>query len=335
MNNQARCELAAYILAGIALLLILKAKLLAALLGGLLAHELLHSFAPNLGFTGTSLHTRKVIVLLLLITAIGVLATGAGIGLATLTARGPDSVVALMQKMADLIEGARGHLPAWVQDYVPGTAEELQASASTWLRTHARELRSFGENFGRGLVHVVVGIIIGSLVAFSRAPISAAHQPLAAALLARTTQLGQSFRRLVFAQIRISALNTVLTGLYLAVLLPLCGVHLPLIKTMIAVTFMLGLLPLVGNLLSNTVIVVVALSHSLGAAAGSLAYLVTIHKLEYFVNAQIIGTQMRARAWELLTAMLVMEAVFGLPGLVAAPIYYGYMKAELAAKRLV
>jgi predicted PurR-regulated permease PerM len=255
--------------------------------------------------------------------------------MATLTARGPDSVVALMQKMADLIEGARGHLPAWAQDYVPGTAEELQASASAWLRTHAGELRSFGENFGRGLVHVVVGIIIGSLVAFSRAPISAVHQPLAAALLARTTQLGQSFRRLVFAQIRISALNTLLTGLYLAVLLPLCGVQLPLIKTMIAVTFILGLLPLVGNLLSNTVIVVVALSHSLGAAAGSLAYLVTIHKLEYFVNAQIIGTQMRARAWELLTAMLVMEAVFGLPGLVAAPIYYGYLKSELAAKRLV
>jgi predicted PurR-regulated permease PerM len=88
-------------------------------------------------------------------------------------------------------------------------------------------------------------------------------------------------------------------------------------------------------LLSNTVIVVVSLSHSMGAAAGSLAYLVTIHKLEYFVNAQIIGTQMRARAWELLTAMLVMEALFGLPGLVAAPIYYGYLKAELAAKRLV
>ena len=335
MNTHDRCELAAYSLAGLALLLIMQLKLLAALMGGLLAHELLHSVAPNLGFTGASLHARKVIVLLLLVTAIGVLATAAGIGLTTLTARGPDSVVALMQKMADLIEGARGRLPEWVQDYVPGTAEEMQASASTWLRTHAGELRTFGENFGRGLLHVVVGIIIGSLVAFSRKPVSSAQQPLAAALLARTTQLGQSFRRLVFAQVRISALNTVLTGLYLAVLLPLCGVHLPLIKTMIAVTFMLGLLPLVGNLLSNTVIVVVSLSHSLGAAAGSLAYLVTIHKLEYFVNAQIIGTQMRARAWELLTAMLVMEAVFGLPGLVAAPIYYGYLKAELAAKRLV
>ena len=33
-----------------------------------------------------------------------------------------------------------------------------------------------------------------------------------------------------------------------------------------------------------------------------------IHKLEYFLNARIVGTQIRARAWELLIAMLAMEA---------------------------
>ena len=118
----------------------------------------------------------------------------------------------------------------------------------------------------------------------------------------------------------------------LAIVLPLCGVHLPLVKTMIAVTFIAGLVPLAGNLISNTVIVVVSLSHSLGAAAGSLVYLVTIHKLEYLVNAKIIGTEIRARSWELLLAMLAMEAAFGLPGLVAAPVYYGYLKDELAAQ---
>jgi len=104
---------------------------------------------------------------------------------------------------------------------------------------------------------------------------------------------------------------------------------------MIAVTFVAGLVPLAGNLISNTVIVVVSLSHSLGAAAGSLVYLVTIHKLEYLVNAQIIGTEIRARSWELLLAMLAMEAAFGLPGLVAAPVYYSYLKDELAARELV
>ena len=37
----------------------------------------------------------------------------------------------------------------------------------------------------------------------------------------------------------------------------------------------------------------------------------------------------------LLLAMLVMEAAFGLPGVVAAPIYYGYLKNELSARGLV
>jgi predicted PurR-regulated permease PerM len=34
-------------------------------------------------------------------------------------------------------------------------------------------------------------------------------------------------------------------------------------------------------------------------------------------------------------AMLVMEAVFGIAGLVAAPIYYAYLKNELAARELI
>jgi predicted PurR-regulated permease PerM len=36
-----------------------------------------------------------------------------------------------------------------------------------------------------------------------------------------------------------------------------------------------------------------------------------------------------------LIAMLCMEAAFGLPGLVAAPIYYAYLKDELTAQGLV
>jgi hypothetical protein len=68
--------------------------------------------------------------------------------------------------------------------------------------------------------------------------------------------------------------------LYLAVALPMFGVELPFMKTMIAVTFFAGLLPVLGNLISNTVIVVVSLSVSPLVAAASLAYLVIIHKLE-------------------------------------------------------
>ncbi|PYQ60307.1 MAG: hypothetical protein DMF53_17225, partial [Acidobacteria bacterium] len=145
----------------------------------------------------------------------------------------------------------------------------------------------------------------------------------------------EAFRRIVFAQVRISALNTTLTALYLAVLLPLAGVRLPLVKTLIVLTFLAGLLPVIGNLISNTVIVVVSMSYSAGAALGALIFLVVIHKLEYFLNARIVGSEIKARAWELLLAMLVMEAAFGMAGLIAAPIYYAYLKMELAARGLI
>jgi predicted PurR-regulated permease PerM len=131
--------------------------------------------------------------------------------------------------------------------------------------------------------------------------------------------------------VRIAAVNAGLTAFYLALVLPLLGVHLPLVKTMIAVTFVAGLLPVIGNLVSNVVVVVVSLSVSPYVAIGSLVYLVAIHKLEYFLNARIVGRQIEARAWELLVAMLVMEAVFGLAGLISAPIYYAYLKDELTA----
>ena len=53
------------------------------------------------------------------------------------------------------------------------------------------------------------------------------------------------------------------------------------------------------------------------------------------MNARIIGARIRARAWELLVAMLVMDAWFGIPGLIASPIYYAYGKDELTKRGLI
>ncbi|MFL6665893.1 MAG: hypothetical protein ACJ8J3_01865, partial [Burkholderia ambifaria] len=125
------------------------------------------------------------------------------------------------------------------------------------------------------------------------------------------------------------------TGIYLLVALPIFHQRLPLSKTLVLVTFIVGLLPVIGNLISNTLIVAVSLSVSMGTAIASLAFLVVIHKLEYFLNAKIIGGQIESRAWELLLAMLIMEAAFGLPGVIAAPIFYAYLKRELYMLRLI
>ena len=60
-----------------------------------------------------------------------------------------------------------------------------------------------------------------------------------------------------------------------------------------------------------------------------------IHKVEYFINAKLIGRRTNTAAWELLAVMLVGEAVFGVAGLVAAPLYYAFIKQELRLAGLI
>ncbi len=327
-------EIAAWCLTGAGLLLVLRLHLLPALLSGLLVYELVHVIAPLLQRRLSTRRAKLTAVVALSTLVVGLVAA-ALFGLVAFFRSDAGSLPRLFQKMADIVEGARNALPPWVVESLPSGADELRESFSHWLREHAPEVRLFGTEAGVALAHVLVGMIIGAIVSLREAVPAQAPKPLARALSERTERLGESFRRVVFAQVRISALNTLFTAFYLLVLLPLAGVHLPLTKTLIGVAFVAGLLPVVGNLISNTAIVVVSLALSLYVALASLAFLVVIHKLEYFLNARIIGSQIRARAWELLLAMLVMEAAFGLPGVVAAPIYYAYLKQELADRGLV
>jgi predicted PurR-regulated permease PerM len=332
---QFRCDLAAWVIMGVALVAILSLHLIAGLLAGLLVFELVQVIAARHYLIGVSRRAGGWIAVGL-VTLVTVLALVFGaLSLADLVTDKSDNLPALVQKMADIIGSARIYLPPWAQDYLPANVNEMEQAAASWLRIHARDLQILGERAGGVLLHLLVGMIIGAMVALTDLRPTRELPVLSRSLEQRVSRLGQSFRRIVFAQIRISALNTCLTAIYLVVILPTLGVNLPLTKTMILVTFVAGLLPVIGNLISNTVIVVVSLSVSLYAAIGSLIFLVGIHKLEYFVNARIIGGQIHARAWELLLAMLVMDAIFGIPGVIAAPIYYAYLKDELKARGLV
>jgi predicted PurR-regulated permease PerM len=330
-----KLELAAQILARLALVAVLKLGLLSALLSGLLIYELVHLVALKLNRVGMTHEVGKAVALILLASLIAVAISIGGIGLLALLTGRSESLVVLLQKMAEVIETARSHFPPWAWDYLPANTEELEVALSQWLRAHAGQLQQLGQNIGTVLAHTLIGMIIGGMVAFRTRSRALELPPLTRALTHRAVLLGNAFRRIVFAQVRISALNTVLTALYLAVLLPMLDMPLPLTKTMIALTFVVGLLPVLGNLISNTVIVVVSLSVSLLTAISSLVFLIVIHKLEYFVNARIIGVKIGARAWELLLAMLIMDACFGLPGVIAAPIYYAYLKDELSARKLI
>ncbi len=331
-----RHDIAAWILAGAALLLVLQLHLLPALFAGLLAHQLVRSVAPRLERLRLSPGAARVVAVALLFATVILVVTITTSGLVISVRHGADSVPELLRRMAEIIESKRDTWPAWLVNLLPADAGEFQTAVVDWLREHAGALQALGANAGRAMTYVLVGTIIGSIVALGAGPgPGSGPAPLAQSLSLRVSRLEDAFQRVVFAQVKISAVNTFVTWLYLFVALPLMGIQLPLAKTLIAVTFACGLLPVIGNLISNTIIVVVSLSHSWQLAAGSLGYLVVVHKLEYFLNARIVGSQIRAQAWEMLIAMLVMEASFGIGGVIAAPIYYAYLKSELAAARLI
>ena len=316
-----------------ALLLLLPLHLLAALLTGLLVYESVHILAPLITtrmFRGSRARVLVVALLTTLIVAVITLAIFGAIGFFR-----HGGFTTLLQKLAEIVEGSRDVLPAWLMPYLPESTDDLRGVAVEWLREHADIVKVAGTELGRSLAYVLIAMIIGALLSLD--DLAAPHErpPLARALAERATRLSTAFRRVVLAQGWISALNTFLTALYLVVALPLCGVHLPLIKTLLALTFIVGMLPVIGNLISNSAIVIVSLSHSPQIAIASLVFLIVSHKLGYFLNARIIGGRIQARAWEILIAMLVMEAAFGIPGLVAAPIYYAYLKDELSARGLV
>jgi predicted PurR-regulated permease PerM len=328
-------EVAAWLLAGVALILALLLHLIPSLLAGLLIYELVHVLAPRLQLVRIHQEQGKLAAVAILALAIALLLGLAVIGGIAFFRSDAGSLDALLRRMADILESWRTRLPAGVVERLPEDVEELKQAAVAWLRTHAVDVRQGGAEVGRTLARVLIGLVIGALVALHETQRPEALAPLARALQERAARLGEAFRRVVFAQVRISAINTILTGLYLVVALPLAGVHLPLAKAMIAVTFFVGLLPVIGNLTSNTIIVILSLSVSFAVGVASLIFLVVIHKLEYFLNAYIVGTRVRAHVWELLLAMLVMEAAFGIPGLIAAPIYYTYLKDELVSRKLV
>jgi len=319
----------------VGLWLSLELGLIGALLGGLLVHELVHALSPRIAFmSGGATRARLMSVGLIATLVIGAL-VGLGFGASAFLRSEGASPAALLARMADIVASSRSSLPGWISERLPPDTDALRGMIVEWLRTHAAELQHAGRIFGVGLVHILIGMVIGAIICFREARGTGEKSLLLREGGERVRTLAEAFRWVVFAQVKISAVNTVLTSIYLIAVLPMLGVEMPFAKALVAVTFFCGLLPVIGNLISNTIIVVVSLSVSFSVALGSLAFLIVIHKLEYFLNARIVGGEIKASAWELLCAMLVFDAAFGLPGLVAAPIFYAYGKSELRQLGLI
>lgn len=154
-----------------------------------------------------------------------------------------------------------------------------------------------------------------------------AYVAITAELSLRFEKLYQSFAWVMGAQIVISAINTALTAVFLWV-----GGY-PYALLLICLVFLCGLLPIVGNLISNTVIVAVGFTLSPKTGIIALVFLILVHKLEYLLNSKIVGRRIDSPVWLTLIALLLGERTMGVPGMIIAPVLLHYIKTEASGSQ--
>ncbi len=244
-----------------------------------------------------------------------------------------------MSALSDQIDQTLQKLQHEIAQYIPGfipyTLPELKDQSMDLLKDNLSTLKHTGTDFIHNLATMLIASIVGILVSLNRLHPQPEQPVFKRAMIKRIENLSTAFKNVVFAQFKISLINTSLFFVFSHILLPIFGVQLPFANTLVILTFIFGLIPIVGNLISNTIIVITGLTISVTTAGVALIYLILIHKLEYFINAKIIGTKIHAASWEVLLAMLVFEAIFGLAGLIVAPIFYAYIKLELKKAEMI
>jgi predicted PurR-regulated permease PerM len=189
---------------------------------------------------------------------------------------------------------------------------------------------------GRQLVFLVFGLVIAvSVFLNARYDLDEdqhrerdnLYTASADAIAQRLRNFYDSFATVMGAQMKISAINTVLTAIFVI------WTQLPYNGLIIGATFLCGLLPIIGNVISNTIITGIGFTRSPELGIAALAFLVVLHKLEYFLNSKIIGERIRNPTWLTLLGLIIGERLMGIPGIIMAPVVLYYVKSEAARLR--
>ena len=236
-----------------------------------------------------------------------------------------------------IIQWARRYeieLPFTDYDSLKDTAFDIVKSQVNYFGSVARAARGATTQ----VVLVVVGIVVAiSIFLNPRLELDREQYRLSNNLYSlccdeiakRFAQLYKSFETVIGAQIVISAINTVLTAAFVLI------AGFPYAVVIIGVTFLCGLVPVIGNLVSNTVIVCIAFTVSPELALWSLIFLIVIHKLEYFLNSKIIGRRIHNPLWMTLLALVLGEKLMGVPGMILAPVILNYIRMEASRVEVV
>lgn len=331
-------EIASWIVMAVLLLFAFRTHLIPALIIGLVFYLTLDRLALWFSRHVHDDAARPLALLLVTLAGIGIVFGGIALSISFLRHH-VDRVPAMMTEMANILQSTRAYLGGYGQQLIPEVmtdAETIKGAIALWLKEHASALKLAGGSFSVALLRAIMGMLLAILVFFRHVTHHEEHMrgAFARSMAQKVHRFADAFSRIAIAQFKISGLNTLITAAYL-VSLPLFGKQMPFVTTLIVLTFICGFVPILGNLVSNSVIVILSLGISPGTAIASLIFLIVVHKLQYLLNSRIVGSQIDSQAWEVLLAIILGEAAFGVAGVVMAPIVYAFAKGELRDRGLV
>ena len=177
----------AWAIAAALLWIALRFDLLPALLAGLLVFELVHVQTMRLTFVRER-RARWLAVALIAVIVVGLLSLAIFASLLFFQSE-TSGYVLLLKKSAEVIQSWRGLLPAWLVHSLPTDAVGLQGSIVAWLKEHLTLVQTFGKEGTTVLVRIVIGMVIGALIALRQADPPVDYRPLALALANRASRL--------------------------------------------------------------------------------------------------------------------------------------------------
>jgi predicted PurR-regulated permease PerM len=243
-----------------------------------------------------------------------------------------EAIIVLPQVIADSIPKILAYAKNFGINLPFSDLESLRGLFIQKISEQVSSLSNFAKLATKEFVHLMLSIIIAISI-FMKNKIDFGgnknigennlYTQLTSKVASHFRTLYRSFVTVMGAQIIISAINTLLTSIFVY------SVGIPYAFLVTVITFILGLLPIVGNIISNGIIFCIAFTASPMKAFLAIGYLIAIHQLEYFLNSKIIGERIQTPMWLTLVVLIIGESILGIPGMILAPVLLHFLQVEL------
>jgi predicted PurR-regulated permease PerM len=226
-------------------------------------------------------------------------------------------VPAVPQLRAEL-EGQFHHLRAWL--HARGWEHTRQRARLETLvgraQHYAGNVVGFVGSMGKNAIYVLLGLILSVVFLLERDALrdwrGSLHEDSVPRILMRYfSYLCDAIAITAKLQVIVAFVNTVIT---LPVLLAL---GLPSIPALMAFLFIMGLIPVVGGVISGVVMGIVAFTHKgfMGVAVFFVSTFV-LHKIEsYYLSPRLTAQHVKLPGFVIITSLILFEHAFGLVGL--------------------